>query len=155
MSCCTSSCSKLEADPFACPTSFFSVACTLCLLLQPLRFNNVTYPNFLAFLQHMKIPYEASDMSFSVSRDQGLFEWAGGSLGQLFAQKINLLNPGQWRMVWDILRFNTGALELLRKGDETESIGSYLAREGYSQAFVDNYLLVRIFSLRPIKQARP
>lgn len=102
----------------------------------------MTYPNFLAFLKHLKIPYAASDMSFSVSRDRGLFEWAGGSPLQLFAQGINLINPGHWRMVWDILRFNTGALELLRKGDETESIGSYLDREGYSQSFVDNYLLV-------------
>lgn len=102
----------------------------------------------------MRIPYGASDMSFSVSRDRGLFEWAGGSLGQLFAQRINLLNPGQWRMVWDILRFNNGALELLRKGDEKESIGSYLAREGYSQSFVDNYLLVSSVSDCAIEPSR-
>lgn len=108
----------------------------------PLSFNTVTYPNFLAFLKHMNIPYDASDMSFSVSRDRGRYEWAGGSLGQLFAQRINVFSPSQWRMVWDILRFNTGALEVLRKGNSDESIGSYLDREGYSQAFIDNYLLV-------------
>lgn len=77
----------------------------------------------------------------------------------MFAQKRNLLNPAQWRMMWDILRFNTGALELLRKGDKGESIGSYLEREGYSQAFIDNYLLVssscRCSSAEPIAEIDP
>lgn len=82
-------------------------------------------------------------MSFSVSRDRGLYEWAGGSLGALFAQRRNLFNPGQWRMVWDILRFNSAALVELRKGDRGESIGEFLKREDYSDSFIDNYLLVR------------
>lgn len=104
-------------------------------------FNTRTYPNFLAFLIEENIPYLSSDMSFAVSRDRGLYEWAGASPAAVFAQRINLLNPAQWRMVWDILRFNTGALEVLREGKK-ESIGSYLARRGYSNSFVDNYLLV-------------
>ena len=91
-------------------------------------------------------------MSFSVSRDRGLFEWAGTSLGALFAQSRNLINPGQWRMVWDILRFNNASLELLRKGSSEESIGRYLEREGYSDSFRDNYLLVR--PLIPVKSPR-
>lgn len=80
-------------------------------------------------------------MSFSVSRDRGLYEWAGTSLSALFAQPVNLFSPAQWRMVWDILRFNAGALDMLRKGDEGESIGDYLKREGFSDAFRNNYLL--------------
>lgn len=103
----------------------------------------MTYPNFLNFLHHEDIPYIASDMSFAVTRDRGAFEWAGSGLGALFAQSSNLLNPSHWRMVWDIVRFNTGALEVLREGDKGESIGSYLEREGYSQSFINNYLLVR------------
>lgn len=53
-----------------------------------------------------------------------------------------------WRMVFDIVRFNQFALDLLldeRSGtaDEVdeESIGAYLEREGYSDAFRDDYLL--------------
>lgn len=82
-------------------------------------------------------------MSFAVSRDRGLYEWAGTSLGALFAQRRNLINPGQWRMVWDILRFNSASLFELRDGDKGESIGAFIEREGYSDAFRDNYLLVR------------
>ncbi|KAK4703083.1 uncharacterized protein P7C70_g3132, partial [Phenoliferia sp. Uapishka_3] len=104
-------------------------------------FNTVTYPNLLRFFDLIGVEHIASEMSFSVSRDRGLYEWAGTSLSALFAQRKNLLNPGQWRMIWDILRFNNAALELLRKGDTKESIGKYLDREGYSDSFRDNYLL--------------
>lgn len=80
-------------------------------------------------------------MSFAVSRDRGLYEWAGTSLSALFAQRRNLVNPAQWRMVFDILRFNAAAVPFLRQGDSKESIGAYLRRQGYSDAFRDNYLL--------------
>lgn len=88
-------------------------------------------------------------MTFGVSRDHGLFEWAGTSLGALFCQKRNLLSPRMWRMVFDILRFNQFALDLLMRGDdddepsagESETIGQYLDREGYSDAFRDDYLM--------------
>lgn len=65
-----------------------------------------------------------------------------------------------WRMVFDIIRFNQFALDLLKeekksKGDTNghsnensqrdserqESIGDYLIREGYSDAFRDDYLI--------------
>lgn len=48
-------------------------------------------------------------------------------------------------MIFDILRFNQFALDLLRT-DRTdnqpeESLGAYLDREGYSDAFRDDYLI--------------
>jgi predicted NAD/FAD-binding protein len=99
-------------------------------------------------------------MTFGVSRDQGLFEWAGTSLSAVFAQRQNLLSPRMWRMIFDIIRFNQYALDLLKTeeksaeyvngnsntngvyhAEEQESIGQYLAREGYSDAFRDDYLI--------------
>ena len=61
-------------------------------------------------------------------------------------------------MIFDIIRFNQFALDLLRvdhtresfpdpdgrhlpESDEDETIGSYLEREGYSDAFRDDYLI--------------
>lgn len=58
-----------------------------------------------------------------------------------------------WRMVFDVIRFNQFALDLLTKDDSEsmptkgssprpgESIGAYLEREGYSDAFRDDYLI--------------
>lgn len=85
-------------------------------------------------------------MTFGVSRDQGLFEWAGTSLRGIFCQKRNFFSPTMWRMLFDIIRFNQFALNLLIQDEDEiennyESIGKYLEREGYSDAFKDNYLL--------------
>jgi predicted NAD/FAD-binding protein len=118
-------------------------------------------------------------MTFGVSRDHGLFEWAGTSPGAVFAQKLNLFSLRVWRMIFDIIRFNQYALDLL-KGEEKieeyfntngntngngngkevhhaaeqESIGQYLEREGYSDAFRDDYLIpmtAAVWSTNPDK----
>lgn len=103
-------------------------------------------------------------MTFGVSRDNGLFEWAGTSLAAVFAQRWNLLSPRVWRMIFDIIRFNQFALDLLQveekseeyvvgkpnghangngvhHAEKQETIGEYLEREGYSDAFKDDYLI--------------
>ncbi|RCI14291.1 hypothetical protein L249_6110 [Ophiocordyceps polyrhachis-furcata BCC 54312] len=105
--------------------------------------------NFISFLQKLNIPTEPTEMTFSVSRDRGLFEWAGSSLAALFCQKRNILSPRMWRMIFDIVRFNQFALDLLTNDDDDdddgvssyESVGQYLVREGYSDAFRDDYLI--------------
>ena len=113
-------------------------------------------------------------MTFGVSRDQGAFEWAGASLSSVFAQPANLLRPKFWRMLYDIIRFNQLALSLLSdayeseedptgspdsKGQSTtrqESIGHYLEREEYSEAFKNDYLIPMtacVWSTSPDKAA--
>ena len=114
-------------------------------------FNRVTYPNFLRFLQLTGVEILNSDMSFSVTRylrgSYGGFEWAGGSPAALFCQASNLVNPGHWRMVWDIVRFNQQSVDYLREckahplqGAEI-SIGQWLDERGYSKSFRKNYLI--------------
>lgn len=123
--------------------------------------NTATYPNFIAFLKHIGIKPVDTDMTFGVSRDDGLFEWAGTSLSAIFAQRSNLFKPRMWRMIFDIIRFNHFALDLLVNSEESEtdpsgangfendpqqpkseqSIGEYLDQEGYSEAFRNDYLI--------------
>ena len=85
-------------------------------------------------------------MTFSVSRDGGVFEWAGRNIATVFCQVRRLLDPQMWRMIYDVLRFNTSARRVLltpKNNDESEmSIGKYLDYEGYSAAFRNNYLMV-------------
>ena len=105
-------------------------------------------------------------MTFGVSRDKGLFEWAGTSLSAVFAQKSNFFSLRMWQMIFDIIRFNQFALDLLAEEEESEedisgangsaangsahhslgkprqqSIGEYLDRENYSEAFRNDYLI--------------
>jgi predicted NAD/FAD-binding protein len=106
--------------------------------------NTATYPNFIPFLKELGITPVATAMTFGISRDYGAFEWSGTSLGSIFAQRSNALRPRFWRMIYDIVRFNLFALDVLSEEEEKEaelSIGDYLDREGYSEAFRDDYLI--------------
>ncbi|KAL3427156.1 amine oxidase [Phlyctema vagabunda] len=119
--------------------------------------NTATYPNFINFLKTIRVPTVPTEMTFGVSRDQGLFEWSGTSLGAVFTQRKNIFSPRVWRMIFDIIRFNQFALDLLKQeekseefatngngvhhAEDQETIGQYLEREGYSDAFRDDYLI--------------
>ncbi|KAL1887433.1 Cytochrome c oxidase assembly protein cox11, mitochondrial [Sporothrix stenoceras] len=86
-------------------------------------------------------------MTFSVCRDRGAFEWSGTNLDALFCQRSNFFSPRMWRLVFDVVRFNQFAVDLIRDDESApgttpeESIGEYLDREGYSDAFRDDYLI--------------
>jgi predicted NAD/FAD-binding protein len=119
--------------------------------------NAATYPNFLNFLKEVGVDPVDSEMTFAVSRDNGAFEWSGEAKG-IFAQRRNLFRLRHWRMIFDIIRFNQFALDLLADDDEgivtrlgtsvsgrkhsrDMTIGQYLEKEGYSRAFRDDYLI--------------
>lgn len=104
--------------------------------------NDRTYPNLIALFKLLGLDTTASDMSFSVKLPHLNLEWAGASLGTLFVQKRNLLRPGFWRMIRDILDFNRRATSLLAEvRGQRITLGELLAREGYSREFSDWYLL--------------
>jgi uncharacterized protein len=102
-------------------------------------FNDATYPNLIALFEHLGIATRATDMSFAVSLDQGRFEYAAPGL---FAQRRNLLRPRFWSMLSEILRFYRQAPEDLSElTDPQLTLGDYLKRQGFSEAFRDDHLL--------------
>ena len=119
--------------------------------------NTATYPNFIRFLKEVGVDPVETEMTFGVSRDNGAFEWSGEGRG-IFAQRRNLFRLRHWRMIFDIIRFNQFALDLLADDEEGDAIrlessaesrkqlrdltiGQYLDQEGYSQSFRDDYLI--------------
>jgi predicted NAD/FAD-binding protein len=119
--------------------------------------NAATYPNFIRFLKDVGVDPVETEMTFGVSRDNGAFEWSGEGQG-IFAQRRNLFRLRHWRMIFDIIRFNQFALDLLADDDEGVAtrlgssvegrkqlrdltIGQYLEKEGYSRSFRDDYLI--------------
>ena len=50
-------------------------------------FNKVTYPKLVNFFEELQIPYEKSNMSFSVSVKKSNIEYSGSDLQGLFANK--------------------------------------------------------------------
>ena len=102
-------------------------------------YNEHTYPNLTALFGHLGVATKASDMSFAVSIDDGQLEYAGTDLGGLFAQPSNILRPRFWSMLADLRRFYQSAPQDIALASET--IGSYLDRNGYGSAFQTDHLL--------------
>jgi cyclopropane-fatty-acyl-phospholipid synthase len=105
-------------------------------------FNLSTYPHFVELLHTLGVESEPSDMSFSLSVDDGRLEWASHSLTSVFAQPRNAISPGFWRMLMDVRRFGNEAPSVLDSPEcETMSLGDYLNDRGYSHEFVHQYML--------------
>ena len=73
-------------------------------------FNDWTYPNFIKLMDQVGVRSKATEMSFSVHDTESNLEYNGNTLNSLFAQRSNLLSPGFWGMLRDILRFNRQAI---------------------------------------------
>jgi predicted NAD/FAD-binding protein len=114
---------QLEGQSFAVDTGF-------------LVFNERTYPKLIALFRQLGVPSCSTDMSFSVSLDRGRDEWAGSSLGTVFAQRSKLLSLPFYRMLYDILRFNRAAPSLLQSPAAPLTLGELLEVEGYGSVFV-------------------
>ena len=116
-------------------------------------YNDWTYPKFIELMDELAVPWQPSDMSFSVRCDKSGLEYNGTSLNSLFAQRRNVLRPSFLRMVADILKFNRRAPALLNNTTDRISLGDYLHDEGYSRYFIDHYIIpmgAAIWSSRPV-----
>ena len=109
-------------------------------------FSPPSYPNFTRLLRILDVPVVSTSMSFSLTRGDGQFEWAS-DLSSFFCQPSNLFDLRVWRMLWDIVRFNACARRFIVEYEASSianemTIGDYLIKNGYSDAFRDDYLMV-------------
>ena len=106
-------------------------------------FNDWTYPNFIRLLGQIGVGFKPTEMSFSVTDPDSGLEYNGNNLNSLFAQRRNLLSPGFWGMLRDILRFNKQAVRDLEeqriKPDTT--LDDYLKAGGYGERFILHYIV--------------
>jgi uncharacterized protein len=104
-------------------------------------FNEWTYPNFVALLRELAVPWQGSNMSFSLRCENSGLEYNGTTMNTVFAQRRNLLRPSFLRMLTDILRFNATAAKALTTASDSLTLGEYLTQHRYSQQFIDLYVL--------------
>ena len=94
-------------------------------------YNSLNYPNLIALFDELGIEGLDTDMGFSVSLDNGKFEWCGDSLNGLMATSSNAINPAFYCMMRDILRFNTEALKALSLPEHhptrSQTVGEFIA----------------------------
>lgn len=104
-------------------------------------FNQETYPNFIKLMHRLGVPYQTSDMSFSVSCEKTGLEYRATSLDTLFAQRRNLLNGRFLWMILEIFRFKRESAELLDGSDPELTLGDYLRQRGYSRYFIEKFII--------------
>ena len=103
-------------------------------------FNQKTYPNFVKLLQRLKVPWQKSNMSFSVHCEKTGFEYSPTSISTLFAQRGNILRPWFWNMIREVFAFRK-QLEHTAELDENITLDSYLSDKGYSKKFTDYFII--------------
>lgn len=104
-------------------------------------YNEATYPNFIGLLDKLGVNSKPTTMSFSVKNELTGLEYNGHTLNTLFAQRSNVFNLSFHRMIRDILRFNRDAPRSLDQGDADMELGDFLRQGGYSQYFIDQYII--------------
>ena len=105
-------------------------------------YNEVTYPNLTRLFQELDVATKPTDMSFSVQHLPTALEYNGTSLNHLFGQRRNLLNPGFWRLLLTINRFNSEAVAALTDPRFQElTLAEYVAARGYDTDLLERYLV--------------
>lgn len=103
-------------------------------------FNKNTYPNFTSLLNEINVEIQPTDMSFSVFAPENNFQYAGGSLNGLFAQRKNLINPKFFNFLKEIRRFQSLGKQFLKNPLITENISQFLIRHKFSADLYKYYL---------------
>ena len=109
-------------------------------------FNKVTYPNLVEFFTELNVPYEKSDMSFSVSIKNNI-EYSGSGLGGIFANKLNLFNLEFLKMIKEIILFYKKAPTFLKDETKNETLGEFLHKRKLSKYFIDYHLIPMVAAI--------
>ena len=110
-------------------------------------FNEVTYPNLVKFFNELNVPYEKSNMSFSVSIKNTNIEYSGSGLGGIFANKTNLFNLKFLNMIKDIISFYKTAPKLLDGEIQNETLGNFLNKKKFSKHFIEYHLIPMVAAI--------
>ena len=109
-------------------------------------FNELTYPNLINFFNELNVPFEKSNMSFSVSVKKTNVEYGGSGFSAIFANKLNLLNFNFLKMIREIINFYNYAPSLLDNTKE-ETLGGYLERSKLSKYFIEYHIIPMVAAI--------
>jgi len=110
--------------------------------------NDRTYPILIRFLRELGVSIRKSDMSFGYFDEKSGFQYASSNLNSLFAQRRNMLDPGYWGMLAEIVRFNQLVLSRMRKGLlDNLTLGQFLNQLHVSNRFREQYLFPMVAAI--------
>ena len=110
-------------------------------------FNELTYPNLINLFKDLKVLYEKSDMSFSVSVKETNIEYGGKNLSSLFSNRKNIFNLNFLKMIKDIIFFYKSAPNFLRNNNENISLGDFLDNYKVSDYFKNYHIIPMVAAI--------
>ena len=110
-------------------------------------FNKINYPNLVSLFNKLRVPYEESNMSFSVSVKNSNIEYSGTGIAGLFSNKHNILNLNFWRMIREIIFFYKEAEKLNDKEFQNMSLGDFLKFKKMSNYFINFHIIPMVASI--------
>ncbi len=104
--------------------------------------NNINYPNFVKLLKHFHIPTKKSSMSFSVSINNGQYEYASFLPFGPFVQISNLYRERFIRMLIEIPKFYKFANNFdFKRCNNKLTVENFLNVGGFSRYYTYDHLL--------------
>jgi len=105
-------------------------------------YNTKSYPNLMAWFDHLGVETARTSMSFAVSLDNARIEYSSNAPFGLLGNTRNALRARHWRMLRDVTRF----FRVARQDLAAQSLGdvplsTYLAQRGFGRGFVDHHIL--------------
>lgn len=105
-------------------------------------YNVAAYPNLVALFDRLGVETYDTNMGFAVSMGQGAYEYSGNGLSGLFGQTSNIVSPGHWGLVRDLVRFFGEAQKLVGEGVPPDlTLGEFLRKSKYSRWFEQRHIL--------------
>ena len=119
-------------------------------------FNEQTYPNLIRFFNELNVPFEKSNMSFSVSIKDTNVEYGGSGFNAIFANKKNLLNFKFLKMINEIINFYKTAPSLVNTETSNITLGDYLKSSKLSKYFIEYHIIPMVAAIwsMPFQKAK-
>ena len=110
-------------------------------------FNKINYPNLVRFFNSLQVPYEKSNMSFSVSVKNSNIEYSGSGLRGLFSNKYNIINLNFLKMLKDIIIFYKKAETMDEKENQHKTLGDFLKSKKMSNYFINFHIIPMVAAI--------
>ena len=110
-------------------------------------FNKINYPNLVKLFSTLRVPYEKSNMSFSVSVKNSNIEYSGSGLRGLFSNKYNILNFNFFKMLKDIIFFYGEAEKMKENEYKDQTLGSFLRSKKMSNYFINFHIIPMVAAI--------
>ena len=119
-------------------------------------FNKINYPNLVKFFDLLKVPYENSNMSFSVSVKNSNIEYSGSGLSGLFSNKYNIFNLNFLKMIKEIIFFYKEAEKINEEECKNQSLNDFLKSKKMSNYFINFHIIPMVAAIwsMPLNSAK-